>query len=150
MICRVSLVQVVLDCLTALTGLHVRQQQRFGGETLAPSVEEHPLRPSMIRNALRRLENRKEDFPRMLAALLRGLDNAIRGRDESAVLMLKSCMELAEGSGAVPYALAARDALQQIQQPGGESELLRQRMLDEGVVNPSALEQLYTVRLQRH
>lgn len=149
LICRVTLVQVVLDFLTAVVGLHVRRRRTFGDDAEAKDAATTPLRPSMIRNAMRRLEDQSDGFPKMIGALLRGIDSGMRGRREQAALKLKLCVELADTLGTTPYALAARDALTQIEDPDAESDSLRKSMLDQGVVNPTALERLYTVRLDR-
>ncbi|MCA9136493.1 MAG: hypothetical protein KDB00_07035, partial [Planctomycetales bacterium] len=142
---RIPLVQVSLDFMTALSALHLRQQDSMP-QTPPKRRRPHPLgKRTIVQNSIRRLDHQSSQYGKLLAALLRGIDLRIRSRRQGAAFAFQRAAELASEQGLFPYQLAAEDGLMNARNHKADADSVRQQMLNHRIAFPEKLERLYTV-----
>ena len=144
---RVDFIRAIVDHLSGLVSLHVRQQ------LLSPDSSENPIHvgvvdpeivsPTFVLEAIRRLMRQRAGYPRMLASLLLGIHRRLEGRSELARRSFVRAHARAGKMGLMPYELAAEDGLNDLAKNFTDS--LRQRMVNHDIRKPAQLERLYTV-----
>lgn len=142
---RIPLVQVTLDFLTSLVSLHLRQEY---AQVSPPTKRKHPsplADPSVVRNAIRRLDNQVCDYGKMLGALVRGIERRLAGKKIKAAEAFQNAALIASQLGLFPFQLAAEDGLLNIRNSGSDADSLCQQMLNQRIDHPKMLERLYTV-----
>ena len=142
---RIPLTRVLLDFFTALTSLHLRQNQLQDPAVDHGEYAMELLDPAISRNCARRLGRQDSEFARMLGTLIQGVGQRIDNRIEAAAESFQTVVEVAGRLRLAPYRLAAQDALANLGAEECESDLLRQQMLNHRICQPRSLERLYTV-----
>jgi serine/threonine protein kinase len=142
---RIPLVQVTLDFFTSLVALHLRQEQSIQAASGKRSPRSPLTDPSVVSNAVRRMNSQASDYPKMLAALIEGINQRLTGKATAAAEAFGRAADLASQLGLFPYQLAAEDGLLNLNEGGRESDSLRQRMVNQRIRQPRQVERLYTV-----
>jgi hypothetical protein len=139
------MIQVTLDFVTSLVALHLRQEQASSPQSGKRNPPSALTDPSVVANAIRRLENLDCDYAKMLGLLIRGIDRRLAGETDDACDAFRRSASIASEMGLFPYQLAAEDGLLALTNTFADADSLRQQMLNHQIGHPERLERLYTV-----